>query len=116
MNLGWLITFCRSLPHVTEDIKWGNDLVMMIGGKMFCVFSREKDESVRVSFKVDDHRFLEMTDRPQFIPAPYLARARWVTLVDDTGLARSELEDLVRGAYRHYFAKLPKRVQAELSP
>ena len=29
-------------------------------------------------FKADDARFLELTDREGFVPAPYLARAKWV--------------------------------------
>lgn len=30
---------CRTFPHVTEDIKWENDLVFSIGRKM----SRKRD-------------------------------------------------------------------------
>jgi predicted DNA-binding protein (MmcQ/YjbR family) len=26
---------CRSLPGVTEDVKWENDLIFSVGGKMF---------------------------------------------------------------------------------
>ena len=62
-------------PGVTEDIKWGADLVFSVGGKMFCVL--DTGESGRLSFKVEDGRFLELTERPGVIPAPYLARARW---------------------------------------
>ena len=77
MKLENLVEYCRSLPYIVEDIKWGNDLVFSIkGGKMFCVFGFESDVYTGMSFKVDDHRFLEMTDRPQFTPAPYMARAR----------------------------------------
>jgi predicted DNA-binding protein (MmcQ/YjbR family) len=49
---------------------------------MFCVFSFEEETYTGMSIKVDDHRFLEMTDRPQFRPAPYMARAKWVQLID----------------------------------
>ena len=109
-----LIGFCRGLPHVEEDIKWDCNRVFMIGGKMFCVFAVDQSVAVKASFKVDDHRFLEFTDRPQFIPAPYLARARWVGLVDLDGLAQAELTDLIRHSYRHYFGKLTKKRQREL--
>jgi len=111
-----LIDYCRQLPHVVEDIKWENDRVFSIpGGRMFCVFSTEKDSKARMSFKVDDHRFLEMTDRPQFIPAPYMARARWVTLVDDKGISEEELKELIRRSYDLYFAKLSKKAQVALN-
>jgi predicted DNA-binding protein (MmcQ/YjbR family) len=110
------VEYCRQLPHVVEDIKWETNLVFSIrGGRMFCVFSTEKDNTRRMSFKVDDHRFLEMTDRPQFIPAPYMARARWVTLVDDQGISPEELKELVRRSYDLYFAKLSKKAQAALN-
>ena len=29
--------WCLALPGVTEDIKWDDDLVFSVGGKMFCV-------------------------------------------------------------------------------
>jgi len=56
MDLRPLVAHCRSLPHVVEDVKRGNDLVFSIeGGNMFCAFSFENEEWLGVSFKVDDH-------------------------------------------------------------
>jgi hypothetical protein len=43
-------------PGVSEGIKWGADLVFSVGGRMFCVL--DTDDSGRLSFKVDDERFL----------------------------------------------------------
>lgn len=116
MKLGPLVDYCRSLPHVVEDVKWGNDLVFSIEtGKMFCVFGLDDDKYTGMSFKVDDHRFLEMTDLPQFIPAPYMARARWVYLRDKKGISNKELMNFVHRSYELYFAKLPKKKQREFS-
>lgn len=115
MELQPLVAFCRELPYVVEDVKWGNDLVFSIEtGKMFCVFSFESETWMGISFKVEDHRFLEMTDRPQFKPAPYLARARWVQLIDMTGLSIDELKELVNQSYQLYFEKLPQKTQRTL--
>jgi len=115
MKLKDLVTYVRTLPHIVEDIKWGNDRVFSItGGKMFCVFSFENDEYIGVSFKVDDHRFLEMTDRPQFVPAPYMARARWVYLVDTNGISEKELKELISRSHQLYFEKLSKKAQRSL--
>lgn len=102
-------------PGVTRDIKWGADLVFSVGGKMFCVYCLEGSEQGKLSFKVADERFLELTDRPGFRPAPYLARAHWVTLDDPTVVPRKELEALLRNAYELIFAKLTKKLQRELS-
>jgi predicted DNA-binding protein (MmcQ/YjbR family) len=30
-----LRTYCLSLPHTTEHVLWGDDLVFKIGGKMY---------------------------------------------------------------------------------
>ena len=32
MDIETLRTICQDLPHVTEDIKWGDDLCFLIGG------------------------------------------------------------------------------------
>ena len=37
MNIDWLREHCLSLPHATETVQWGDDLVFKIGGKMFAV-------------------------------------------------------------------------------
>lgn len=110
-----LANFCRSLPGVTEDVKWGDDLVFSVGGKMFTVFSIERRALVRVSFKVDEHRFLEYTDRPGFIPAPYLARAHWVSVVDAKGQGVAALKAMIARSHELVLAKLPRKAQATLT-
>ena len=35
MDIEDIRIMCTSLPGVTEDIKWGNDLVFSVGGKCF---------------------------------------------------------------------------------
>ena len=34
--------YCLSLPAVTEDVKWENNLVFSVGGKMFCMAALEQ--------------------------------------------------------------------------
>lgn len=115
MNAAQLRTLCLSLPGATETIQWGDDRVFKIGGKMFAV-SGLGDDSL-YSFKVDDDRFLELSDLPGFKPAPYLARAKWVQVDPAASMLPSEhLEDLVREAYKIIFSKLTKKAQREISP
>jgi predicted DNA-binding protein (MmcQ/YjbR family) len=109
-----LAAHCRTLPGVTEEVKWGDDLVFSVAEKMFCVFSIEGGQLVRLSVKVDDHRFLEYTDRPQFIPAPYLARAHWVSVVDRKGLTPAELKAMIARSHALVVAKLPRKAQAAM--
>lgn len=62
MNIEKAKSLCRSLPGATEDIKWGADLVFSVGEKMFAV-AGDCTAKGGISFKVDDDRFLELTDR-----------------------------------------------------
>ena len=73
-----------------------------------------KDDS-RYSFKVDDERFLELTDLDGVAPAPYLARARWIQ-IDPAfcKLPRRDIEALVKRSYELVLSKLPKKTQAEI--
>ena len=112
MNFEEAKILCRSFPSVTEDTKWGNDLVFSIGDKMFAVTNL--GEASGISFKVEDDRFLELTDRPGIIPAPYLARAKWVYVEDAKALSDAEAAGLLRRSYELVFAKLTKKLQREI--
>ena len=110
-----LSRFVKPWPGVTSDVKWGCDLVFSVGGKMFCCQAMDGPEKGKLSFKVEPERFLEYTDRPGFRPAPYLARAHWVTLDDPKVIPRKELEALLRHAYELVRAKLTKNLQAQFA-
>ena len=104
---------CRTFPGCTEDVKWGDDVVFSVGLKMFAVTGGEVP-ATGMSFKVDDERFLELTDRPGIIPAPYLARAKWVYVENAKALGDQEAAALVRRSYELVFAKLTKKLQREI--
>jgi len=114
MDLDWLRKTCLSFPHATEQIQWGYDLVFKIGGKMFVVAPTEP-APVCLSFKCSDESFAELSDRPGIIPAPYMARAKWVALEVAEAIPRIELAALLKTSYSLVFARLPKRVQADLA-
>ena len=114
MNASELRVTCMSFKGATEQIQWGDDRVFKIGGKMFAVTGDDPDS--HYSFKVDEERFLELTDLDGIIPAPYLARAKWVQV--DPAYCRlpdSELRDLLRRSYELVFAKLTKKLQREIA-
>ncbi len=101
-------------PGVSADLKWGDDLAYSVAGKMFAVYCYKGSNAGQVSFKVGAERFLELTDRHGIIPAPYMARAHWVSVLPSSGMPREELEALLRESYAQVRAKLPKKVQREL--
>lgn len=113
MDIEWIRQRCLSLPHTTEHVQWGIDLVFKIGGKMYAVMPTEP-APVLLSFKCSDENFAELVERPGIIPAPYLARAKWVALQNESALSRAELGRLLGEAHDLVLAKLPRSVQASL--
>ncbi len=114
MNAGELRDLCLSLPAATETIQWGDNRVFKVGEKMFFVSGYEPDSLY--SFKVDDDRFLELSDLPGVRPAPYLARARWVQVdAENCVLSADEIRDLVKHSYQIVFQKLTKKKQREIN-
>ena len=97
MDIEQIRAICLHLPGASEDIKWEHDLVFSVGDKMFCVASLEPP--LCCSFRVSDEKFEDLTQQTAFIPAPYLARAKWVQLVAPRQLSRSRWETLILTSY-----------------
>jgi predicted DNA-binding protein (MmcQ/YjbR family) len=114
MDIESVRKFCLSLPHVTEDVQWENDLLFRIGNKMFAVVSLEPASDHCMSFKCTPQVFAELTEREGIMPAPYVARYQWVALERFDVLPESELKDLLKNAYQLIFEKLPKKSKAAL--
>jgi predicted DNA-binding protein (MmcQ/YjbR family) len=114
MNVDWLREVCLSFPGVTEQIQWGYDLLFKVGGKMFAVTPLEP-APVCLAFKASPENFAELTERPNIIPAPYLARAQWVALQTRDALPAEELARLLRESYDMVFAKLPRKTRDAVS-
>jgi len=106
MTLETVRRICRSFPGVTEDVKWGNDLVFSVGGKMFAAMDLQPPHSL--GFKCTPEEFGALVEREGIIPAPYLARAMWVQEEAlGEALDKRELEQLLEQAYDLVVAKLP---------
>jgi predicted DNA-binding protein (MmcQ/YjbR family) len=114
MDIDWLREFCLSLPHTTEKLQWEDALVFKIGGKMYAVASLEP-RGTWLSFKCSLDDFASLIERPGIIPAPYLARAHWVALENDSSIPRDELKGLLREACALILGKLPKKAQLTLN-
>jgi len=105
---------CMSFPHSTEQIQWGYDLVFKIAGKMFAITPLEP-APVFLTIKASDESFAELTERPGIVPAPYLARAKWVALERADAISPAEVASLLRNSYDLVVAKLPAKTRAALS-
>ena len=113
MDFATAIDLCRTFPGVTEDIKWECVRVFSVGEKMFAITHADRP-NLDLGFKVDDDRFLELTDRPGIIPSPDLARAKWVQVKEDRALSDAEVAELLRRSYELVFAKLTRKLQREI--
>jgi predicted DNA-binding protein (MmcQ/YjbR family) len=114
MNIDWVRELCLSFPHATEQVTWGADLTFRIAGKIFAVTVLEP-APVWLSFKCSPESFAELTERPGVIPAPYLARAKWVALETKDALPANELAGLLRQSYDMVFAGLTRKMQESLT-
>jgi predicted DNA-binding protein (MmcQ/YjbR family) len=110
MDIESLRAYCLSLPAATEGIQWDNDLLFRIGGKIFAVASLEITPT-RLSFKCTPEIFDQLVEVEGIIPAPYMARNKWVMLERLDALDEADVKRLVKHSYDMIFAKLPKKTR-----
>jgi predicted DNA-binding protein (MmcQ/YjbR family) len=115
VNLETFRKHCLTYPGATEQIQWGADLVFKVGGRMFAVAATDAASTHRVSFKCTDEGFAELVEHDGIVPAPYLARAKWLALERFDALGDRELRERLREAYDSIVAKLTKKAQAEIA-
>ncbi len=115
INVDKLRRYCATLPGATMDIKWGADECHSVGGRMFAVFLVQQRAEPSFGFKCDPERFLELTDVPGIIPAPYLARAHWVQVRSASALTDPQARALLARSHALVFARLTRRAQAAIT-
>jgi predicted DNA-binding protein (MmcQ/YjbR family) len=113
MNIEDIQKICKSLKGVTEDIKWGDHLCFNVGGKMFLVTAPDH-VPVSASIKVSDEEFGELPSRTGFIPAPYMAKHKWIFMDDITRWSRKEWQKYIVEAHGLVASKLPMRTRKQL--
>jgi predicted DNA-binding protein (MmcQ/YjbR family) len=113
MNLDSIRAFCLSLPHVTEDIQWGNDLLFRIGRRIFAGVGLEPPHGL--AFKCTPEKFDQLVEIDGIIPAPYMARNKWVSIMDFNALSDDETKRLMRNSYEMILSGLPKKLQMEFA-
>ncbi len=113
MDIEAVRKYCLEFPHTTEIVQWGADLCFKVDGKLFVVAAIEMVPQ-RLSFKCTAENFALLCERTGIIPAPYMARAQWVSLLGLNAVPDDELRDLIAESYRLVWERLPKKRQAEL--
>lgn len=113
MDIEAIRRYCLEFPHTSEVVQWGGSLCLKVDGKLFAVASLEAGPP-RLSFKASSENFVELCERADIVPAPYMARAQWVCLQRLNALPDWEVRDLLAESYRLVFERLTKRRQQEL--
>lgn len=103
--------FCLSLPAATLDHPFGEDHdAYRVGGKMFALVGGTGG----LSFKASDIAFEVLTETGRAVPAPYLARGKWVHLADPADWPDDDLTDHLAAAHALIAAKLTKTARKAL--
>lgn len=106
--------FCATLPAATRTVQWEGVIVFKVGGKMFCLIAPADHSVGRISFKSAPEHYDALSRSPGFRPAPYLARAKWVSVDDPKALTAAEMKAYLARAHATIAAALPKKKRKEL--
>src|SRR5258706_5063380 len=113
MTIESIRAFCLSLPHVAEDVKWESNLCFLIGGKMFAIVDLES-ASPRLAFKCTPEAAAELVEVAGIIPAPYLARYHWVSIVSPDAFRDQQVRECLKASYELVKAALPRKAREAL--
>jgi len=107
--------YCASLKSVTHVVQWGNASVWKVGGKIFAICSRwGEGAETKISFKCSDLSYAILCEQDGIIPAPYLARAKWVQLETPEAMNDADISAYINEAHAIISRKLTKAQRAEL--
>jgi predicted DNA-binding protein (MmcQ/YjbR family) len=113
MDIEAIRKYCLQFSYTSEIVQWGANLCFKVDGKLFVVAAMETVPQ-RVSFKCSPENFAELCERPGIIPAPYMARAQWVSMERLNALSDPELREMISDAYRLVWERLPMKRRVEL--
>ena len=105
-QLAQLQACALALPGARRELLWDGVTVMKVEGKMFATFVADA-----LAYKVADADFLALSGLPGVRPAPYLARAHWISVADTTALSLADLQAGLAASHRLVLGKLPKKVR-----
>jgi predicted DNA-binding protein (MmcQ/YjbR family) len=109
MDLAKLRVYCLSKPGATEDMPFGEDvLVFRVGGKMFALAVLDEVPAT-VNLKCDPDLALELRDRYEEIqPGYHMNKKHWNTVEIDSGIPDVELCRMIDHSYELVVRTLPK--------
>lgn len=117
MDVAAVKELCSRYPGATSPLYAppSNILVYYVGGRKFAYFKTSEPEKWRFSICTSSSRFLELTDVPGIKPARYMARFRWVTIVDVGTVPADYLQELIAWSYGKALSGLSTRRQSAIA-
>ncbi|MCT4655491.1 MAG: MmcQ/YjbR family DNA-binding protein [Cohaesibacter sp.] len=115
--------YCASLQATSHVIQWGGASVWKVGGKIFAICSNWGEDAKpdpdgiitpKFSFKCSELAYEVLTEQEGIIPAPYLARAKWVQLETPAAMEDEDIRLHIDAAHEIIGRKLTKKLQKEL--
>lgn len=115
MDLAKLRVYCLSKPGATEDMPFGEDvLVFRVGDKMFALAPLDEVPAT-VNLKCDPDLALELRDRYEEIqPGYHMNKKHWNTVEIDSGIPDVELRRMIDHSYELVVRSLSKANREKL--
>ncbi|MCR9139451.1 MAG: MmcQ/YjbR family DNA-binding protein [Alphaproteobacteria bacterium] len=115
MNRTEFDAYCQSLQATTHVEQWGGASVWKVGGKIFALCSHWGTGTHQcISFKCSDFSYEILCEQEGIVPAPYLARAKWVQVRDPDAMDDDDLKRYLDAAHDIVAGKLTKARQKAL--
>lgn len=115
MNRDDFDAYCSTLRATKNVVQWGGSSVWKVGGKIFAICSHwgpvDRD---CISFKCAEHSYQVLCELPGVVPAPYLARAKWVQVQSNEALTDDDVKSYIEEAHALIATKLTKKQQRDL--
>ena len=112
MTLEDLRNICISLPHATEDIKYGTDLCFSVGNKIFC--GTRAEGPFRTGIKCNESDFADLVERDGIVPMPRLSTTGWIRIEKATALTAHEWKFYIKKSYDLVIGGLPKKIRQSI--
>lgn len=113
MTIDDIQAICTKYPGVTQEIKWEDHLCFCVAGKMFLIIAPDAIPCT-ASIKVPEEDFEAIAARSGFMPAPYLARYKWVWMDDISRLSLRQWEKFIDSAFRLVASRLSKKIRRQM--
>ncbi len=104
-----------SFAGASEEIQWEDHLLFKVGGKIFVIAAINSAAENIMSLKSDPEEFDELLEIEGIVPAPYLAKSKWIAVKKNCRLKPAELKELIKTSYELVYGKLPKKVRLSIA-